>query len=48
MAILDIVTLPDPILRQKTRPITQFDDDLQQLIDDMIETMRALSENAVP
>ncbi|MFL7838009.1 MAG: peptide deformylase [Candidatus Promineifilaceae bacterium] len=40
MTVLDIVTLPDKILRQKTRPITSFDDDLQQLIDDMIETMR--------
>lgn len=40
MAILDIVKLPDPILRQKTRPVTKFDDDLQKLIDDMIETMR--------
>ncbi len=40
MTKLDIVTLPDPILRQKTRPVTQFDDDLQVLIDDMIETMR--------
>lgn len=40
MTILDIVTLPDPILRQKTHKITKFDDDLQRLIDDMIETMR--------
>ncbi len=40
MAILDIVTLPNAILRQKTKPITKFDDELQQLIDDMIETMR--------
>ncbi|MFN2136474.1 MAG: peptide deformylase [Candidatus Promineifilaceae bacterium] len=40
MAILEIVTLPDKILRQKTRPVTAFDDELQQLIDDMIETMR--------
>ena len=40
MAILEIVTLPDPILRQKTQPVTKFDDELQQLIDDMIETMR--------
>ena len=37
---LDIVTLPNQVLRHKTRPVTQFDDDLQQLIDDMIETMR--------
>ena len=40
MTVLEIVTLPDKILRQKARPVTSFDDDLQQLIDDMIETMR--------
>ncbi len=40
MTKLDIVTLPDPILRQKTRPVTRFDDELQALIDNMIETMR--------
>lgn len=40
MTVLDIVTLPDKILRQKARPVTRFEDDLQQLIDDMIETMR--------
>ena len=40
MAVLDVVRLPDPILRQKTRVVTKFDDDLQQLIDDMIDTMR--------
>lgn len=41
MTILDIVKLPNPILRQKTKPVTKFDAALQQLIDDMIETMRA-------
>ena len=40
MAILDIVSLPAPILREKTRPVTVFDDELQTLIDNMIETMR--------
>lgn len=40
MSTLEIVTLPNEILRQKTRPITTFDDDLQTLIDNMIETMR--------
>ena len=40
MAILNIETLNNPILRQKARPVTVFDDDLQQLVDDMIETMR--------
>jgi peptide deformylase len=40
MGLLDIVTLPDKILRQKARPLTRFDEEIQQLIDDMIETMR--------
>ncbi len=40
MALRTIVTLPDPVLRRKARPITKFTDDLQTLIDDMIETMR--------
>jgi peptide deformylase len=40
MTVLEIVTLPDKILRQKAQPVTSFDDDLQQLIEDMIETMR--------
>jgi len=40
MALRTIVTLPDPVLRRKARPVTKFDKDLQTLIDDMIETMR--------
>lgn len=40
MTVLDIVSLPASILRQKTRPVTVFDDELQTLIDNMIETMR--------
>jgi peptide deformylase len=40
MAIRTIVTLPDPVLRRKARPVTKFDRDLQTLIDDMIATMR--------
>lgn len=41
MTELQIVTLPDEGLRKKARPVTKFDDDLQTLIDNMIETMRA-------
>jgi peptide deformylase len=41
MSLREIVTLPDPILRRKAKPITKFDKNLQALIDDMIETMRA-------
>jgi peptide deformylase len=40
MALRQIVTLPDPVLRRKARPLTRFGAELQALIDDMIETMR--------
>jgi peptide deformylase len=40
MTLRTIVTLPEPVLRRKARPVTAFDQDLQTLIDDMIETMR--------
>lgn len=40
MSKLPIVTIPAAGLREKTRPVTKFDADLQKLIDDMIETMR--------
>ena len=41
MAIREIITLGHPTLRQKARKVTKFGPELQQLIDDMIETMRA-------
>lgn len=41
MAILKIVTIPEPVLRRKAHKITVFDKDLQTLIEDMIETLRA-------
>lgn len=41
MAIRKIVTLPEPVLRRKARKVTEFGPELQLLIDDMIETMRA-------
>ncbi len=40
MSVRTIVTLPDPVLRRKARPVSTFDKKLQSLIDDMIETMR--------
>ena len=40
MSTRTISTLPDPVLRRKARTVTAFDDNLQSLIDDMIETMR--------
>lgn len=39
MALLDILHFPDPRLRTKASAITDFDDALQQTIDDMFETM---------
>jgi peptide deformylase len=41
MAIREIVTVPDDILRRKARKVTSFNKELQTLIDDMVETMRA-------
>lgn len=41
MALLDILEFPDPRLRTKARPVTQVDDALRALIDDMFETMYA-------
>jgi len=40
MALRTIVTLPEPVLYRKARPVTRFDKNLQILIDDMIDTMR--------
>lgn len=39
MALRTIVTVGDSILTKKCRPVTEFDDRLATLIDDMIETM---------
>ncbi len=40
MALRTIVTLPEPVLYRKARPVSKFDKNLQTLIDDMIDTMR--------
>lgn len=39
MALLDICTYPDPILRAKASPVRVFDRELSRLIEDMAETM---------
>jgi peptide deformylase len=39
MAILPIIKLPDPILRQVSKPIEEVDDAVRRLADDMLETM---------
>ncbi len=36
-----ILTYGDPILRKATQPVTHFNEDLDRLIDDMVETMYA-------
>jgi peptide deformylase len=41
MAVLPIVVLGTPILRQETVPVTAVTDELRALADDMIATMRA-------
>ena len=39
MALLPIITLPDPRLREISRPVAVVDDDIRRLLDDMLETM---------
>ena len=39
MAILPMVLLPDPLLRQRSLPVERVDDDLRRLAADMLETM---------
>ena len=41
MAVLQIKKYPDKVLKQKSLPVTAFDEDLQVLIDNMVETMYA-------
>lgn len=41
MAVLQMRTHPDPVLRQKAKRVTMIDRKISQLIDDMIETMHA-------
>jgi peptide deformylase len=41
MAVLQIRTLPDPVLRQKAKRVTKIDKSIQKLIDDMIDTLHA-------
>jgi peptide deformylase len=36
---LAIITIPDPVLREVSAPVERVDGELQQLIDDMLETM---------
>ena len=40
MAIRKILNKSDEILHKKCKPVTEFDDKLAQLLDDMVETLR--------
>ena len=39
MAIRKILTIPDPVLRQKSLAVKKIDKDIKNLMDDMIKTM---------
>lgn len=39
MALLKVKTYPDPVLKKKAEPLTQFGPEEQRIFDDMIETM---------
>lgn len=41
MTIRDIITAPDPRLKQHSKPVERVDDELRRLMDDMLETMYA-------
>lgn len=39
MAIREIIHIPDPLLREVSKPVERVDDDLRKLLDDMLATM---------
>jgi len=39
MALLKILHYPEPLLKQRSQPVTEFDDELRQLAENMAETM---------
>lgn len=41
MAKLEIKQFPEPVLRETATPVEAIGNDIQQLLDDMLETMRA-------
>jgi peptide deformylase len=41
MVLRQIITAPDPRLRETSRPVEDIDDDVRTLMDDMLETMYA-------
>jgi peptide deformylase len=43
MAVLTLCSRHDPVLRRKAKKVTNIDSSIQRLIDNMIDTMRAVS-----
>ena len=43
MAVLTVLTVPEPVLRQKSKRVRTIDGSVQKLAGDMIETMHAAS-----
>ena len=43
MAVLPLRFAPDPVLRQKAKRVSNIDGSIERLIDDMLETMPAVS-----
>jgi peptide deformylase len=41
VALLEILTIPDPVLKQESVPVERFDEELRAFILDLEETMRA-------
>ncbi|MBI1200263.1 MAG: peptide deformylase [Phenylobacterium sp.] len=41
MALREILTVPNPVLKQASKPVETVDDELRALMDDMLETMYA-------
>ena len=42
MAILKILTYPEPVLRQRSKPVGRWDEELYKLIEDMTDTLEAV------
>lgn len=40
MALREVIRMPDPILRRRAHEVTDYGDEFQKLVDDMIDTMR--------
>ncbi len=41
MAVLEVITVPHPTLREKALPVTEFNAEIKQLAESMLETMYA-------